>query len=91
MSTYEQMKRIERIIFISIIAFVAVLAIAVYSFIALGSARRRDASQAALIESLNEQKYNLEQKVNSAETNIEELARNELGMVKEGETIYIYD
>ena len=91
MSNYEQMKKIERIILCSIIAFVAVFAIAIYSFIALGSARQKEASQAALIESLSEQKSNLQQQLGYAENNIEELARNKFGMVKEGETVYIYD
>lgn len=90
-TTYEQMKKIERIILCSIIAFVAVLAIAIYSFIALGSARRKEASQTALIESLSEKKADLQDKIGYAENNIEELARNKYGMVKEGETVYIYE
>ena len=91
MSNYEQMKKIERIILCSIIAFVAVFAVAIYSFIALGSARQKEASQATLIDSLNSKKADLEQQVGYAEDNIEELARNKFGMVKDGETVYVYD
>ena len=94
MSNYEQMKKIERVIVCSLIAFVAVVAVVVYSFIALGSARRRNAEQEALIASLSERKTRLEQNVAYLENSdeyLEELARNRFGMVKQGESTYIYD
>ena len=94
MSNYEQMKKIEKVIVCSLIAFVAVVAVVVYSFIALGGARRRNAEQEALIASLSERKAQLEKNVGyleGSEDYLEELARNHFGMVKQDESVYIYD
>ncbi len=93
MSGYEQMKKLESIIVGSLIALVAVVCVAVYSFISLGRARYKNAEYDRMIASLNAQKSAIEQNIDyvNSDEYLEELARNHLGMIKDGETLYVFD
>lgn len=93
MSSYEQMRKLERIIVGSLVALVAVVCVAIYSFISLGRARYKSAEYDRMIASLNAQKTAIEQNIDHVNSDeyLEELARNHLGMIKDGETLYVFD
>lgn len=88
MENYEQVKKLQRIIVSCMLAFAVVLVVAIYSFIALGKARRENAKYDEFIAAMEVRQSDLQgrvEEVNSPEY-LEERARDYLGMVKEGET-----
>lgn len=93
MENYSKTKKVERIIVTCLIALVAVFAVAIYSFVALGNARRKNAEYDELIASLRDQKTNLEQSIDrmNSSSYLEEQARDQFGMIKDDESLYIYD
>jgi cell division protein FtsB len=93
MENYSATRKVERIVVSCLLALVAVFAVAIYSFVALGNARRKNAEYDELIASLEMQRTSLEQNVDKMQTDsyLEEQARNQFGMIKDGETLYIYD
>lgn len=92
MENYAQTKKVERIIVSCLIVLVAVVAIAVYSFIALGKVRNKNAKYDELIAQLKAEQVALEDNIDyvSSPEYLEEQAINNLGMIKDGEKIYIY-
>lgn len=90
---YAGTKKVERIIVLCLIGLVAIVVVAVISFVSLGRARRTNASYDELIASLNAEKNALEQNLDYMNTSayLEEQARDQFGMIKEGETLYIYE
>ena len=90
MENYEQVKKIKRIIVSFMLVFAVVLVVAIYSFVALGRARRENASYDEFIAALEVQESDLKEKVDVVQSSeyLEERARGYLGMVKEGETQY---
>ncbi|MBQ8451819.1 MAG: septum formation initiator family protein [Clostridia bacterium] len=76
----------------SLVGFAIVFVVAICSFISLGNARRKSANYDALITSLQKQEAELKAGVEnvSSPAYLEEQARNQYGMLKEGETLYIY-
>lgn len=90
MENYGQVKKLQRIIVSCMLAFAVVLVVAIYSFIALGRARRENAKYDEFVAAMQVRQSDLQGKVdevNSPEY-LEERARDYLGMVKEGETLY---
>lgn len=61
-------------------------------YIKLGKINRQKNSLDAELASMNSQKQTLEQGINNRLSNsyLEQQAREQLGMIKEGETLYIY-
>ena len=92
MENYKQAKKVERIIVSCILFFVAVVGVAIYSFIALGKTRRDNARYDEMIASLKLEQQALKNDVHYMKTEefLEDKARNELGMIKEGEVLYIF-
>lgn len=71
--------------------FVAVVAVAVYSFVALGKTRRENARYDALIASLKEEEKKLNDNISvvSSSDYKEEQVRSELKLIKSDEGVYI--
>lgn len=89
MENYEQVKKVERNIVMCMLLLVAVVAVAVVSFVTLGSARRKNGQYEELIAELRMQKENLSDDLDYMNSSIylEEQARNHY-MIKEGEIRY---
>ena len=92
MEKYSQTKKFERIIVSCMLLLVAVVGVAIYSFVALGKTRRQDAKYDEMIASLKLEQQALSNDVSYMATPefLEDKARNELGMIKEGEVLYIF-
>ncbi len=87
-----QLKKIQNIIVGCMLFLAVVLVVSVFSFISLGKARRANAKYDDFIESLEKQESELKSTINYV-TNPEyqkEYARNQLGMIGDGETLYIF-
>lgn len=93
MENYKQVKKFERIIIGSIFFGLAVLVLAISSFVVLGKARKKNADYDNLILSLKQQQADLTEgvKYRDSDAYIEEQARNHYGMIKKGETYYIFE
>ncbi len=92
-NNYRQTKKVEAIIAGCMLFFVAVVVLAVGSFISLGKARRKAAKYDEMIASLTAEKASIEDNidyVNSPEY-LESQAREHLGMIKKGENLYIFE
>lgn len=94
MSNYKQTRKIEGIIACCMLFFVAVVVLAICSFVSLGKARRKADDYDKMIASLKAEQSALEDGVNYMKndpTYLEEKARDHLGMIKDGEKLYIFD
>ena len=92
MNNYAQTKKLEKIIVSCMLLLVAVVVVAVYSFVALGKVREKNAKYDELIARLQAEQAALQEDIDyiGSPEYLEELAVNNLGMVKDGEKIYIY-
>ena len=86
------MKKIKKVVFGCVLSFLVVLAISVYSFVKLDGARKRNAESVQTISALQNKKDNLEDDIENMKSDdyLDEQAREKLGMIKDGETIYNY-
>lgn len=93
MENYGQVKKFQTIVVSCIMFFVALVGVAIVSFVSLGKTRRENANYDALIASLKQEQQALQNNISniSSDEFLEEKARNELGMIKEGETLYIFE
>lgn len=93
MNNYKQTKKLEGIIAGCMVFFVAIVIFAVCSFVSLGKARRKNAEYDQMIASLTAEKNELENNINYANSNefLEGQARGHLGMIKDGEKLYIFE
>ena len=92
MEKSKQIKKIERILAVSLFAFLVVFAVAIFSFVQVGKARKKNANYDEFIVALQNQKTSLEMGIDERnnEDYLNEKARDHLGMIKDGETLYIY-
>ena len=93
MENYKQAKKVERIIASCMLILVAVIVFSVFSFVSLGKARRKQAKYDEMIASLKQEQSSLENNLgymNSPEY-LESQARDHLGMIKDGENLYIFE
>lgn len=93
MENYGEVKKFQTIVVSCIMFFVALVGVAIVSFVSLGKTRRENANYDALIASLKQEQQALQNNISniSSDEFLEEKARNELGMIKEGETLYIFE
>ena len=93
MNNYKQTKKVEGTIAGCMVALVAVVVFAVCSFVALGKARRKNAEYDAMIASLKQEQSALENNIDYFGSNeyLESKARDHLGMIKDGENLYIFE
>lgn len=93
MENYGQVKKFQTIVVSCIMFFVALVGVAIVSFVSLGKTRRENANYDALIASLKQEQQALQNNISniSSDEFLEEKARNELGMIKDGETLYIFE
>lgn len=93
MESYSQTKKIENIIVLCLLAFVGVVIVAICSIVSVTDARKQVANYDKLINELSAEKQSLEMNITTANSDayLEEQARGELGMIKDGETIYYFD
>ena len=93
MENYKQVRKFQAMIVSCMLFFVVVVGVAIVSFVSLGKARRQNARYDDLIASLKQEEASLREGIAhvSDPDYLEERARNELGMIKEGETLYIFD
>ena len=93
MENYSKTKRVERTIVLCLLALVAVFAVAIYSFVALGNARRKNAEYDELVAALQKQEQSLENDIDKMKdpTHLEQLARDHYGYIKDGERYYKYN
>lgn len=93
MDNYKQKRKLEGIIALCMLFFVAVVVFSVCSFVALGKARRKNAEYDKLIASLKQEQQSLEKSLDYVNSNeyLESQARGHLGMIKDGEKLYIFE
>lgn len=93
MENYALTKKIETIIIISIMAFVAFAIAAICSIVAVGVSKQKIASYDRLIAQMSAEQTRLEQgiAINGTDAYLEEQAREHFGMIKDGEIIYTFD
>lgn len=93
MSNYKQTKRLEGFIAGCMLLFVAVVIFAVCSFVSLGKARRKNAEYDQMIASLKAEQSTLEDSISYVQSPeyLEKQARGHLGMIKDGEKLYIFE
>lgn len=92
MENYSQTKKIERVIVLCMLFFVVVALVAIYSFVSYGKARKQNAEYDSVIASLKAEQQAIQGNIDEIKNPdyIEEKVRNEFGMIKEGETLYIF-
>ncbi len=97
MENYAQVRKFKAIVVSCMLFFVALVGVAVVSFVSLGKTRRENARYDELIASLKKEEQSLNADINyisNGETYtdeyLEEKARNELGMIKKGEIFYTF-
>ena len=92
MENFSAAKRLERIIVLSMLSFIVVFVVAIFSFVYLGNARSVQAKQVETISSLTKQEETLKESIENfkSEEYKTNYYRNELGMIKKGNKIYIY-
>lgn len=90
MENYGQVKKFERIVVMCMLVFVAVVAVAIVSFVSLNKARKKNAEYNELIAELRLEQSNLTDDLDYMNSSLylEEQARNHLSMIKKGETRY---
>ena len=88
MEKFKQTKRLENIVRFAVVFMVALVCVAVASFVRLAKVRRENAKYDALIASLQEENKNVNQSIDdmTAYDYLEEQARYRLGMIKGDET-----
>ena len=88
-----QIRKLENIIFACFFCFAVVFAISVYSFVKLNTARKQNAMYDEEIKKMEYQNTNLNNSVENMKTTdyVENEARENLGLVKDGETVYYYN
>ena len=93
MENNKQMKKIEKIIAICMFAFVVVFALATFSFIQVGRVKRKNARYDEFIAALEKQEQDLKSGINNRKQDeyLNNTARDQLGMIKDGEIIYRYE
>ena len=93
MSNYKHARKIEGIIAGCMLFLVAIIVVAVGSFVALGKARRKADDYDKMIASLKNEQAMLENNIDYMNSNeyLEEKARDHLGMIKDGENLYIFE
>lgn len=93
MNDFKQRRKVEGIIAGCMIALVAVVIFSVCSFVALGKARRKNADYDKMIASLKQEQALLENNIEYFDSNeyLESKARDHLGMIKDGENLYIFE
>lgn len=93
MNNYKQTRKLEGIIAGCMVFFVAVVIFAVCSFVSLGKARRKADDYDKMLASLKAEQSALEDNLDYMNSNeyLEKQARDHLGMIKDGESLYIFD
>lgn len=93
MSNYKQTRKVEAIIAGCMLFFVAVVVLAICSFVSLGKARRKADDYDKMIASLKAEQSALEDSIDYMDSQeyLESKARDHLGMIKDGESLYIFD
>lgn len=87
MENYKQTKRFENFVRLSVLFFVVIVCVTVFSFVRVGSARRKNERYNELIAQLTSENNQINQSINSIDNEYyENMARDELGMIKNGET-----
>lgn len=93
MENYSQIKKIERIVGICIFFFVITIIAAIISFVRIGQLKRTNAEYDEFISKLEEKETLLESGIFDREQDdyLRDKARDRLGMIREGETLYLYE
>ncbi len=92
MENYKQTKKFERIIVSCMLCLVVLVVVAVVSFVSYGKTRKENARYDAMIASLKEEQAKLSSDIDEVQSEeyLEEKIRNEFGMIKDGETLFIF-
>ena len=93
MDSYKQRKKLEAIIVSCMLFLVVLVGVTIVSFVSYGKTRKANAEYDDLIASLKQEQAALENGINQAQTPgyLEEKVRNEFGMIREGETLFIFN
>ena len=93
MSNYRQTRKVEGFIAGCMLFFVAIVVVAVCSFVSLGKARRKANDYDKMIASLKAEQSQLQEGVNymGSQEYLESKARDHFGMIKDGENLYIFE
>ena len=92
MEQNSQIKKLQYIIVSCMFAFAVLLVVSIFSIVSYSRARKANANYNEFIASLEKKEENLKNSIanRSDEAYLEEQARNHLGMIKDGETLYIF-
>ena len=92
MKKNSQIRKLQNIVFACFFCFAVVFSISIYSFIKLNSVRKESVYSNKEITQLQQQQKQLQNSIDYMQTDeyIEDQARDNLGMIKDGETLYIY-
>jgi cell division protein FtsB len=92
MDDYKQRRKFETIIVSCIMFLVVLVGVAIVSFVSYGKTRKANAEYDAVIAGLKAEKEALENGIDQVQTDeyLEEKVRNEFGMIKDGETLFIF-
>lgn len=87
MENYKQTKRFENFVRLSVLLLVVLVCVATFSFVRLGSAKRKNEKYDNLIAQLTAENNKIQQSIDSIDNEYyENQARDNLGMIQEGET-----
>ena len=87
MENYKQTKRFENFVRLSVLLLVVLVCVATFSFVRLGSAKRKNEKYENLIAQLTAENNRIQQSIDSIDNEYyENQARDNLGMIQEGET-----
>ena len=89
MENYKQTKRSENFVRLAVLFLVVLVCVAVFSFVKLGNARRENEKYENMISELRTENANINKSLNemtSSDDYLEKIVRDEMGMIKDGET-----
>lgn len=88
MENYKQTKRFENFVRLAVMLLVVLVCVATFSFVKLGSAKRKNEKYDNLIASLTNENIKLQQSIidSTDEGYLENQVRDNLGMIKGDET-----
>ena len=93
MENTNKLVKVKRVVILCMFAFFAVFAVAVYSFVQVGSLKRRNARADEYILALENEKQSLQNDLDSSKQDgyVDTVAREDLNMIKNNETIYYFE
>ena len=93
MENTKNLAKVKRTIILCMFAFFAVFAIAVFSFVQIGNLKRKNARTDKFILALQNEEQTLQSNLDASKDDgyVDTVARDDLDMIKDFETIYYFE